>query len=137
MFIEERKRKTKKAGKRLCTASPEPVRSAANAPSAPKPSETRIEGKEHEHAEEAGLESHADYEADAQIDDRLHDAQRHDPAELSGEQGDAAHRRQRETVEEPGLDVAGKIGAGVHRREESALDERHRQPEGDEGIGRK
>src|SRR5207247_6574842 len=42
MFIEERKRKTKKAGKRLCTASPEPVRSAARAPSAPKPSETRI-----------------------------------------------------------------------------------------------
>src|SRR3954452_19500722 len=41
MFIDEMKRKTKKAGKRLCTASPEPVRSAAKAPSAPKARPTR------------------------------------------------------------------------------------------------
>jgi hypothetical protein len=40
-FIDERNRKTKKAGKRLCTASPEPVRRAANAPRAPKPRVTR------------------------------------------------------------------------------------------------
>jgi hypothetical protein len=42
-FIDERNRKTKKSGKRPCTASPEPVRSAANAPSDPKPSETSAE----------------------------------------------------------------------------------------------
>ena len=34
------KRKTKKTGKNACTASPEPVRSARNEPSAPKPSAT-------------------------------------------------------------------------------------------------
>jgi hypothetical protein len=38
MFIEEMNRKTKNAGKRPWTASPEPVRSAAVAPIAPKPS---------------------------------------------------------------------------------------------------
>ena len=36
--IDERKRKTKKSGKRPCTASPEPVRSAAKRPIEPKPS---------------------------------------------------------------------------------------------------
>ncbi len=35
--IAEMKRKTKKTGKRLCTASPEPVRSAAKRPIEPKP----------------------------------------------------------------------------------------------------
>ena len=34
--IEERKRKTKKTGKRLWTASPEPVRRAAKRPIVPK-----------------------------------------------------------------------------------------------------
>ena len=34
--IVERKRKTKKTGKRPCTASPEPVRSAAKRPIEPK-----------------------------------------------------------------------------------------------------
>ena len=34
-FMDERKSPTKRSGKRPCTASPEPVRSAKNAPSAP------------------------------------------------------------------------------------------------------
>ena len=34
--IAEMKRKTKKTGKRLCTASPEPVRKAAKSPIEPK-----------------------------------------------------------------------------------------------------
>src|SRR2546426_5544500 len=38
MFIDDRKRNTKKTGKRPCTASVEPVRSAAQLPSAAKPS---------------------------------------------------------------------------------------------------
>ena len=33
-FIEDRKRRTKRSGKSPCTASPDPVRSAKNAPSA-------------------------------------------------------------------------------------------------------
>ena len=43
MAIDERKRKTKNTGNRLWTASPEPVRSAAKAPSAPNPIEISIE----------------------------------------------------------------------------------------------
>ena len=40
--IEEMNRKTKNAGKSPCTASPEPVRSAAKRPSAPNASTTRM-----------------------------------------------------------------------------------------------
>ena len=39
-FIDEMNRNTKKTGKRPWTASPEPVRSAAKQPTAPKPSTT-------------------------------------------------------------------------------------------------
>ena len=38
MFIDEMNRKTKKTGKRPCTASGEPVRSAAHAPRLPNAS---------------------------------------------------------------------------------------------------
>ena len=38
MFIDDRKRKTKNTGKSPCTASVEPVRRAAQLPSAAKPS---------------------------------------------------------------------------------------------------
>ena len=41
VFIDEMKRKTKSGGKSAWIASPEPVRSARNEPSAPKPSATR------------------------------------------------------------------------------------------------
>ena len=43
VFIDEMKRKTKRSGNIACTDSPDPVRSARNAPSAPKPNETRTE----------------------------------------------------------------------------------------------
>ena len=42
----------------------------------------------------------------------------------------------REPVQEARLDVLGEIGARIHRREESALDERDREREGEEGVGR-
>ena len=58
------------------------------------------------------------------------------PPSWPREQRDAAHRRQRQPVQEAGLDVAREVGAGVHRREERALDERHRERERDERVGR-
>ena len=39
MFIDEMNKKTKKTGKRLCTVSVEPVRSATQAPRLPNASE--------------------------------------------------------------------------------------------------
>src|SRR6266571_1966182 len=100
MFIDERNRNTKNAGKRLCTASPEPVRSAAKAPSAPKPSDTsKAKAK-------STSTPNADEVTDREIDGRLDDAHRHDPAELASEQGNPAHRRQRKSVEKASLDVA-------------------------------
>ena len=135
MFIDEMKRKTKKSGKTPWTASPEPVRSATKAPSAPKPSVTRnANAKRTSDAEHAGGEVDADRQADGEVDRRLDEAERDDPAELAGQQRDAAHRRQRQPVQEAGLDVAGEIGARVHGREERALDERHGEREGDERV---
>ena len=55
---------------------------------------------------------------------------------MACEQRAAAHRRQREPVEEAVLDVAGEVRAGVHRREERALDERHGDGEGEKRVGR-
>ena len=48
----------------------------------------------------------------------------HHAAELAAQEGDAAHRRQRKTVEETCLDVAREIRTGVHRREKRALHKR-------------
>ena len=87
MFIDEMNRKTKKTGKRLCTASPEPVRSAANAPSAPKPIETMTaKSEQHDDAERARREAHAGDQADDDVDERLDDPDDGDPAELAGEE---------------------------------------------------
>ena len=130
------KRKTKKTGKRLCTASPEPVRRAAK-------SAERAEGERDEHREArtststpAGPDGEfgAGDQADAEVDDRLHQAEHDHAAELAAEQRDPAHRRQREPVQEAGLDVAREVGAGVHRREQRALDERHGEGEGEERV---
>ena len=48
-----------------------------------------------------------------------------------------AQRRECESVEEAGVDVAREVGAGRHRREERALDERERQEEREERVRRK
>jgi hypothetical protein len=106
MFIEDMNRKTKKTGKRPCTASVEPVRSAAQLPQAANASDTQVE-------------------------DRLDQGDREQPTELADEQHQAAHRRQREAVEKPRLDVAGKFDVRVDRGEQRALHERHGDGEGE------
>src|SRR3954463_9648822 len=137
MFIDEMKRKTKNAGKRPCTASPEPVRSAANAPSAPNASPTSAaKRKSRRTPGTPRRDPPADDQADRQVDRRLHEREHDHAAELAREERRPAHRRQREPVEKAGLNVAREVGAGVHRREECALDERHREGEGDEGVPR-
>ena len=62
---------------------------------------------------------------------------RRDAAELAGEQRHAPHRRERQSVQEPRLDVAREIGSRVHGREERALDERDRERERDVRVRRK
>jgi hypothetical protein len=74
--------------------------------------------------------------AHRQVDDRLQEPERHHAAELPREHGDPAHGRQREPVQEPGLDVAREICAGVHGREQRALDERHGKRECHERVRR-
>src|SRR5262249_12402841 len=54
--------------------------------------------------------------------------------ELPDDQRAAAERRQREAVQEPGLDVAREVRARVHRREERALDEREREEKSEERV---
>ena len=70
------------------------------------------------------------------VEEHLHDAEHHDPGELSRQKRPIAQRGQREPVHEPGLDIASDVGAGVHRREERSLDEGNRERERQEGVGR-
>ena len=67
---------------------------------------------------------------------RLDEAEDDDAAELAAMQRGAAHRRQREPVQEARLDVACEVGARVHGREERALDERDGEHEREERVGR-
>ena len=126
-FIDERKRKTKRSGKSPWTASPEPVRSARTAPSAPKPS--AIDGARTirtTHAERTATRSARRARARRRGRRRLDERRaRSRPPSWPASSARAAHRRQREPVEEAGLDVAREVGAGVHRREQRALDERN------------
>ena len=70
--IEEMNRKTKKTGNRLWTASPEPVRSAAKMPSAPKASViSDAEHEQHEDAADPGREADAEDQPDDEVDERL------------------------------------------------------------------
>ena len=74
--IEERKRKTKKTGKRPCTASPEPDRSAAKMPMVPKATVIADrEGDQDQAAGRAGGEFGAGDQPDDEVDDRLDDAE--------------------------------------------------------------
>ena len=131
------KRKTKKTGKSPWTASPEPVRIAAKRPSAPKASyDEGVEDEQYQHAERSRGEAHAGREADDDVDRGLEEAERDGASELSEEQRDAPHRRQRDPVQEPGLDVSSEVGAGVHRREKRALYERDGKQESDHRAAR-
>ncbi len=94
---------------------------------------------QHEEDEDTGntaREPDSDRESDDQVHGRLEQREDDGAAELAGQQGEPAHRRQREPAQEPGLDVAGEIGAGVHRREQRTLDERHGEQERDDRGGR-
>ena len=94
VFIEERKRKTKRTGKSPWIASPEPVRSARN--DAERAEADRHDGREERAARGSraapGREVDADEQADGDVEDRLHQAEHDDPGERSGEQRGAAHR---------------------------------------------
>src|SRR5918995_687398 len=94
------------------------------------------EQEQHEDPQEAGREVDADDEADKDVEAGLDEAEDDRAGEQPRDQGDAAHRRQREPVQEARLDVPSKIRAGVHGREERALDERDGEREGDERVGR-
>ena len=80
--------------------------------------DTRREEQQHDDPERAGGEFDADEQADGDVERRLDETEHDDAAELARDQRDAAHRGQREPVQEAGLDVAGEVGAGVHGREE-------------------
>ena len=123
--IEERKRKTKKTGKRPWTASPEPVRRAAKRPidAEGDGDRDREQRRSTSDAADPGGEFGAGGEADDQVGDRLQQAEQDGAGEQAAEQGRAAQRGQRQAVEEAGLDVAGEVGAGVHHREQRPLHE--------------
>ena len=117
--IELKKSRTKSSGNIPCTASPEPVRIAIHMPMPPNPIEIMIESRKQDRdAGDAGLEVGAGGEPDREVDGRLDQADHDQPAELAGDQRGAAHRGQREPVEEAVLDVLGERLARVHRREE-------------------
>ena len=75
-------------------------------------------------------------EADPDVHQRLDHPHRQNAAQLAGEQSHPPHRRQRQSVQETGLDVSREVGTGVHGREERPLDERDRKREGNERVGR-
>ena len=137
-FIDERKRKTKKSGNSAWIASPEPVRSARKAPIAPKPSAIRTPRKTMAKTPSTPLSgADARDEPDGQVERRLDQRERDHAGELAEQERGAAHRRQREAVEEAGLDVAREVRAGVRRREERALHEREGEREVEVRVGRK
>ena len=78
---------------------------------------------------EARLDVQAGGEADRQVDQRRDQRHDHHAREVPEQQRGALHRRQREPVQEAGLDVARDRAAGVDRREQRALDERERDRE--------
>ena len=130
-------RKMNRTGKSAWIASPEPVRSAMKAPSIPKPAAISVAStRMHDDAGHARLDLDAEGERTHEVEDGLDEAHDGHACEVAGEERAAAHRRQRQTVEEAVLDVASEVRARVHRREERALDERHGDGEGQERVGR-
>ena len=71
-FIDERNSPTKSNGKRPCTASPEPVRSAKKAPSAPNAIATTVARTSRTSAaDDARCQPHADDQPDREVEDSL------------------------------------------------------------------
>ena len=58
------------------------------------------------------------------------------PPSVPASSDGAAERRQRQPVEEAGLDIGGQVGARVEQSEDRALDERHGEGEAQVGVGR-
>src|SRR5262249_22918365 len=92
------------------------------------------EDDEDDSADARGLEPNSGDQPDGQVVTVLDEGEHRDPAELPDDQRAAAERRQRESVQEPGLDVAREVRARVHRREERALDEREREEKSEERV---
>ncbi len=97
---------TKNSGNSPCTASPEPVRSAATHPSAPNPvaaSEPSAISTSTPHPPAAmwapAITPITTYTADCKRPERRH------PHEHPADQGDPSHRGECEPVEEAALDV--------------------------------
>src|SRR6266516_3426514 len=78
------------------------------------------------------FETHAERDGDREIEDRLHERDRQQASELADEQHEPAHGREREAVEEAGLDVSRKLDVRIHGGEERALHERYGKPEREE-----
>ena len=111
--IEDRNRKTNSTGNRPCTASPLPSRNAAKIPMQPKANDDRHRRARAAPATpgQAGLERRRRRRGRRPgRRSAWTSAERHRPGELAGDQRGAAHRRQREPVEEAGLDVARQVG---------------------------
>ena len=90
------------------------------------------EHEDHERSRRAGDEAHAGDEPDRQVEHRLHHAEPDGAADLAEQERRVAHGRQREPVQEAGVDVAREVDACDARREERALHERERQEEREE-----
>ena len=116
--IEDRKSRTKNSGNRPWTASPEPVRSAAAQPIAPNPSVDQDDSARiTEHAADARGEVGAGGQADERGTSPPGEPERPGRrASMPASSAAPAQRRQREPVEEAGLDVGGEVGARVHQR---------------------
>ena len=135
--LDDRNRNTKNSGNTPWTASPEP---------GPQPDERAERGErqrdqhrqhhQDDHAPEARLEVQPGGEADGQVDQAGDQRDDEHAGELPEQHRRAPHRRQRQPVQEAGLDVARDRGAGVDRREQRALDERERDREVEVAVGR-
>ena len=135
--VDERKSAANISGKRPCTASPLPARSAANAPSPPKASDIKITSTTIATAPGSPVSKCAPAaKPTVRNTARLDQAEHHDTGELADEQRAPAQRSEREPAEEPGLHVVRDVRAGAHRAEQPALDERHGKGEGQVGVGR-
>ena len=87
-------------------------------------------------AADAGPDLQPGGQADGEVDQRRHQRDHHHAAEVAEQQRGALHRRQREPLEEAGLDVARQARARVDGGEQRALHERDRDREVEVGVGR-
>ena len=136
-FIVERKKRTKSSGNIPCTASGEPVCDREPGADA-RERERDVDRQQHEHdrAEHARLDRHAEEQPDDEVDDRADDRDRRAAERRADEHRPAPRRRQRQPVEEALLDVGGELGPGGDRGEQRALHEADDDREVDVAVGR-